>query len=62
MAEAWGLLKELYSSSGAAGHYRRGGSPIFLKVFKEEMERGLKRSLIAEWLNGDKAYALHTSL
>lgn len=44
MAEAWGLLKELYSSSGAAGHYRRGGSPIFLKVFKEEMERGLKRS------------------
>ena len=61
MSEAWGLLKEIYSSSGAAGHYRRGGSPIMWKVFKEGVGEGLNRSLIAEWLTVEETYALHIS-
>lgn len=58
LSEAWGLLKEIDSSSGAAGHYRKGGSPMRWQVFREEVGKGLNQSLIAECLTGEEAYAL----
>lgn len=31
MSEAWVLLKEIYSASAGAGHYRRGGHLNFCR-------------------------------